>query len=148
MQTFLPYPSFELSAKVLDTKRLGKQRVETKQILTALDYKRVGGKYGWQNHPATLMWEGHYDLLVCYGITICEEWRARGYKDTLLPWFTERLHNRSENFQPTWIGDPAFHASHRSNLLRKDPEYYGKFGWVEAPDLPYVWPVTKEGKNG
>jgi hypothetical protein len=143
MQTFLPYPSFELSAKVLDTKRLGKQRVETKQILTALDYKRIGGKYGWQNHPATLMWEGHYDLLACYGAVICMEWRSRGYKDTLLPWFEARHLTRSEDFNPSWVGDEAFHASHRSNLLRKDPEYYGKFGWAEPPDLPYVWPVTK-----
>ena len=33
------------------------------------------------------------------------------------------------------------HASHRSNLLRKDPEHYMQFGWTEPPDLPYVWPV-------
>lgn len=33
MQTFLPYANFEASAKVLDYKRLGKQRVEAKQIL-------------------------------------------------------------------------------------------------------------------
>lgn len=33
------------------------------------------------------------------------------------------------------------HASHRSNLLRKEPEYYTQFGWTEPPDLPYVWPV-------
>jgi hypothetical protein len=42
---------------------------------------------------------------------------------------------------PPWWGDPAFHASHRSNLLRKDPVWYGQFGWAEPPDLPYVWPV-------
>lgn len=33
MNTFLPYPSFDESAKCLDYKRLGKQRVEAKQIL-------------------------------------------------------------------------------------------------------------------
>lgn len=36
MQTFLPYPSAERSARVLDTKRLGKQRVECLQILATL----------------------------------------------------------------------------------------------------------------
>lgn len=36
MQTFLPYPSFDLCARVLDDKRLGKQRVECLQILKAL----------------------------------------------------------------------------------------------------------------
>jgi hypothetical protein len=38
------------------------------------------------------------------------------------------------------LGDEAFHASHRSNLLRKDRDYYGAFGWTEPDDLPYVWP--------
>ena len=36
MQTFLPYKSFEKSAKCLDYKRLGKQRIETWQIYSAL----------------------------------------------------------------------------------------------------------------
>ena len=30
-------------------------------------------------------------------------------------------------------------------LLRKDPDYYGRFGWSEPPDLPYFWPVPKDG---
>jgi len=33
MQTFLPFPDFAESAKCLDNRRLGKQRVEAKQIL-------------------------------------------------------------------------------------------------------------------
>ena len=33
MQTFLPYADFAQSAKVLDMKRLGKQRVEVLQLL-------------------------------------------------------------------------------------------------------------------
>src|SRR3546814_11842397 len=40
---------------------------------------------------------------------------------------------------PPWLGNAAFHASHRSNLLRKDPGFYGRYGWPEPPDLPYVW---------
>ena len=36
MQTFLPYADFPGSAKVLDRKRLGKQRVECCQILNTL----------------------------------------------------------------------------------------------------------------
>lgn len=36
MQTFLPYPDFQESAAVLDQVRLGKQRVETFQIMQAL----------------------------------------------------------------------------------------------------------------
>jgi hypothetical protein len=42
---------------------------------------------------------------------------------------------------PPWFGRDEFHAAHRANLLRKDPEYYGQFGWTESPDMEYVWPV-------
>ena len=40
---------------------------------------------------------------------------------------------------PDWLGNKKFHASHRANLLRKDYEYYSKFGWGENPKSPYVW---------
>jgi hypothetical protein len=43
---------------------------------------------------------------------------------------------------PKWLGNADFHASHRSNLLRKEPSHYSQFHWVESPDLPYVWPVA------
>ena len=36
MQTFLPYPDIEKSLNSLDSKRLGKQRVEAYQILNIL----------------------------------------------------------------------------------------------------------------
>jgi hypothetical protein len=36
MQTFLPYSDITESMRVLDNKRLGKQRVETYQIISAI----------------------------------------------------------------------------------------------------------------
>lgn len=134
MQTFLPYPSFRDSARVLDYRRLGKQRVECKQILTAL---ASGG--AWSNHPATKMWRGYEPCLAYYGAMICEEWISRGYKDTLQQWFLGQTLQYARA-TPHWLGDPDFHAAHRSNLLRKDPIFYGKYGWTESPDLPYLWP--------
>ena len=80
MQTFLPWPDFATSAKALDMRRLGKQRVETLQILKAL----TDENYGWQHHPATKMWRGYEVGLVNYGVAICAEWITRGYKDTCL----------------------------------------------------------------
>lgn len=43
---------------------------------------------------------------------------------------------------PKWLGNDKFHASHRSNLLRKKPEYYSSFGWKESDNLPYIWPIN------
>jgi hypothetical protein len=51
MQTFLPYNDFVKSARVLDYKRLGKQRVEGMQIINAItginrkDGKPYKGQY-------------------------------------------------------------------------------------------------------
>jgi hypothetical protein len=148
MQTFLPYPSFRESARCLDTKRLGKQRVEAKQILIALGYG-VGEHEGnpesrWRHHPAVRMWRGHEFYLADYSLAICAEWASRGYRDTLREQFHmvwTRVGSRQIQEVPAWIGDSAFHASHRSNLLRKFPDHYSRFGWSEPSDLEYVWPV-------
>lgn len=158
MQTFLPLPCFADSASVLDDKRLGKQRAEAKQILIALGVP-VGPHDGnpasrWKNHPAVRMWYGFERALASYAITVCDEWRARGYRDTLTEQFVEASEWIRLTFSdiapssvcgvPDWLGRPEFHASHRANLLRKSPEHYGRFGWSEPADLPYVWPTLAE----
>jgi len=135
MQTFLPHTSFDESAKVLDRQRLGKQRVEVLQLLRALN----GETTGWRNHPACVMWRGYEVALANYGLAICKEWIRRGYKDTCFDKIF-KYNNRIVSLPP-WIGDNGFHASHRSNLLRKDPIHYGQFGWSEPNDLPYIWPI-------
>lgn len=139
MQTFLPYPSFVDSAKCLDNKRLSKQRVEAKQIFLALTIP----EYGRKNHPAVKMWKGHEGYLLVYTQEMCKEWRKRGFEDSVMAWTsTVAKEQPVESFlKPAWIGNENFHASHRSNLLRKDPEWYGNFGWTEPDDLPYVWPT-------
>jgi hypothetical protein len=119
---------------VLDRARLGKQRVETLQILNAL----MGLSKGWTNHPATKMWAGYEGALWLYGQTMIGEWVARGYQNNMVLPGTFKA---DDIVFPKWLGDPAFHASHRSNLLRKDPLWYNQFGWTESPDLAYVWPA-------
>lgn len=148
MQTFLPCASFIDSAACLDYRRLGKQRVECKQILQALGVP-IGGPVrdkpsSWRSHPATRMWQGHEYSLCMYAIAVCKEWRSRGYRDTLLPQFEAAaswLLQYDDNDRPPWLGNEDFHASHRSNLLRKLPDHYSQFGWTEPNDLPYVWPL-------
>ena len=135
MQTFLPLPDFRESARVLDWRRLGKQRVEVKQPLNALE----GRSKGWTNHPATNMWRGYETALRAYGDVIIGEWVRRGYNNNMSPFLPQ---DEAVIYSyPPWFGDPAFHRSHRSNLLRKDPKWYGQF-WDERADLEYVWPTT------
>lgn len=135
MQTFLPYPDFAKSVACLDWRRLGKQRVEAMQLLNILTGDTT--KKGWVNHPACLMWKGRHEALALYMNYCINEWIGRGYKNTMQLWtnWTE-----STIIMPNWFGDPAFHASHRSNLLRKDVGWYGQYNWDEPHDLEYVWP--------
>jgi hypothetical protein len=140
LQTFLINADFYESAKCLDYRRLGKQRVECKQILNAL----LGRSKGWRNHPATSMWRGYEQALCKYGAVICDEWIRRGYKDSLFPFFMDlwaELGDEDYPENPPWLGNEDFHAAHKSVLLRKDPEYYGQFNWSVPNNLEYIWPV-------
>lgn len=155
MNTFLPYPNFAESAKCLDRQRLGKQRVESLQLLKTV-FTSTGG---WRNHPAAKMWHGYAPALAAYGVTMCDEWINRGYKDTCRDkirylWAAVLIHKpynitgwtgdvvTTQYEVPSWLGDPDLHSSYRSNLLRKDSVWYGQFGWTEPNDLPYIWPST------
>jgi hypothetical protein len=136
MQTFLPYPDFAASAKVLDRQRLGKQRIETMLILRVLR----GESQGWRNHPAVEMWAGYENALVAYGLAICAEWVGRGYRDTCAAKI-DALRVDGEVRMPPWLGDEAFHRSHQSKLVRKLPEHY-RSAFPDVPDdVEDVWPL-------
>lgn len=128
MQTFVPCSTFEACARVLDYRRLGKQRVEAQQILNALAH---GG--GWSNHPATRMWKGYEPALRMYLRTMILEWMKRGYQNTMYvpPATRYRL--------PPWWGGPI-HLSHRKALLHKDYDHYRQY-FRGKPELNYHWPV-------
>lgn len=139
MQTFLPYADLRASCVVLDDRRLGKQRVETFQILRALTWPT----YAWKNHPAVAMWRGFVPGLVRYGVENCREWTRRGYSDAVLPQLLAWSDGvaPADPELPAWFGVEELHLSHRSALLRKDPAFYRPlFGPEEPDDLPYLWP--------
>jgi hypothetical protein len=138
VQTFLPYPDFAESARCLDSRRLGKQRVEASQILRTLERFDDSQHPGWRNHPAVRMWRSFEDALRRYMNATIMEWTGRGYRNTMA---LADIAGAPE--MPPWLGDPAFHAAHRANLLRKDPVYYRRFGWTDAPTLPYIWPIPR-----
>jgi hypothetical protein len=145
VQTFLPDPDFARSAQLLDTRRLGKQRVETLQVLRAL----VIPGYGWRHHPAARMWRGYEEALAAYGLAMCKEWCGRGHADTCADKIAAEISGARPRTQaqlrrakklPPWLGDEAFHLAHQSNLVRKDPDFYRPFFPDVPDDLEYIWP--------
>lgn len=130
MQTFLPYPDYVKSAASLDRARLGKQRLECRQIMRA-----ALGSSGWSSHPATLMWRQHLQALARYCLAIDDEWIARGYVHTMEP-----LRLAGRVVDPWWLGDERFHLSHKRALIFKMPEHYQR-QWPQIKGrLEYVWP--------
>ena len=165
MQTFVPFQDTYQTARVLDQKRLGKQRVETLQIFLGVLRINLDGspKLGrtWGDHTVGKMWKDNLHGLLIYQDIIVSEWRERGFKDTcwvkskvamhrsgvldpdIDPESTDMLPKwvRDEYEMPVWWGREDVHSSHRAALLFKAPEFYEQYGWTEEPVYNYVWPV-------
>ena len=146
MQTFIVYNtkskklediriSFRKTARILDMKRLGKQRVEAMQILDILVRNK---QVTWKNHPAVKQWKGSEFYLFFYIEAICNEWTKRGYKDSCLKKsFNIIKKKKLGKIIPKFLFSRKFIKSHRSNLIRKDSKFYSKYFGNLRSDLPY-----------
>ena len=155
MQTFLPHVDFERSARALDIRRLGKQRVECIQVVRGLT--REG--YGWRHHPAVKMWKGHEEALGCYALTCCAVWTELGFADTCAATIRADLAEAgvtevrsqfelaSAGVLPSGLGSQEFHRAHQSALVRKDPAFYRPRFPDIADDLPYLWPGSADASG-
>ena len=144
MQTFLPSPSPDDSARILDSVRLNKQRLEGLQILGAL----ADPTRGYANHPAIVMWRGRTEALACwYLAAICDECDRRGIADNTQMRQRIMAHSLTETMPavgwvlPWWVSTEALHLSHRRNLAHKHESYARMFGAEIGEKPPYVWPV-------
>lgn len=135
MQTFLPYADYEQAARCLDDARIGNQCY--RECLTLYNG-------GWQNHPASKMWQGYSSSLARYALALALElqYRRRPCAGKWIRYWSDRVLPSSQD--PPWLGDLDFHRSHQSNLLRKNPVWYRQFNWDVPDDLPYIWPTPKD----
>ena len=121
VNTFLVHPDYSISAKILDDRRLGKQRVEAQQIIDAIIELKAGNTTrGWVNHPATRSWVNNVESLKLYFNSVVIEWVARGFVNNYELY--QDVDPQSE--KPYWVDCPAVHYSHMAQLIQKDPLYY------------------------
>lgn len=132
MQVFLPYSDFYASVESLDSKRLGNQIHNEAYVLM---------RGGWPNHPAAKIWAGYHHALSLYALAGLDVLKARGYEYPRWYTYYEEIASLEENTGlPAVVGYEPFHASHRSQLLKKNPKWYSQFGWKELPgEFSYVW---------
>jgi hypothetical protein len=137
MQTFLPYPDFWQSVRALDNARLGKQRVEAMQILTAIETQGA-----WKHHPAVLMWRKYTTALKVYHNACLREWERRGFVNNM------RYFQTPDNIAfPRWLGYEPLHQSHRAMLMYKQKmgdvrgtDYIAMFSGITQYRSEYFWP--------
>lgn len=160
MQVFLPESNFKHCAEVLDHKRLVKQLLEGRQIMTVLAGESPSN--AWRNHPAVKMFKGYEHDLYFYLKAIRTEMEQRGYKwennwqvikDTYRRNFIDQPYER-----PFWMEDEEMHTrvmiTHRGRLWEKDPAYYAQYegeghifmDYVCCPDkgCTYFWSTHEQ----
>lgn len=155
MITWLPYPVFYDSVHCLNDYHLGRVMFEAGVILDHL--VGTGHEKVWKRHRASIMWRGYESALGFYWSLSVREYADRGRismravpYDFRHDYTTNTLHYAADKFvpldqieYPEWLGNEDFHASHRSNLLRKDKDFYSLYRWGEPDDLPYLWPLQE-----
>lgn len=147
VQTFILSDDIKIIFKLLDDRRLGKQRVEAHQIINIIEQNNSNKKIAWQNHPAVLMWKNNVDYLKYYFNLCVTEWIARGKNNNY------QLYDLPLNIEePSWWGFKPLIYSHQANLYIKNPWYYGQAlqhveGIMSSIELfnqytkiGYIWP--------
>lgn len=153
MQVFLPESDFDNAAKQLDTKRLVKQLLEGRQIMTILVGESKSN--AWRNHPAVRMFDGHPIALYNYLAAIRKEMERREYKWEKNWHEIERMaEGITDTGLPNWMvnEDTFYHVltTHRGRLYEKAPELYPQYraeyeiyqNYVCCPGkCTYYWPT-------
>lgn len=154
MQVFRPYVDWWMSARVLDDKRLGKQRVEAKQVMMVI-LRKMGlirdGRRGWLNHPIVIMYYNggrpYFRDLIGYFNACVEEWRRRGMASSISLSNIEHLISSVASAE----GHPLTHAhevEYRRVLILKSPEHYLRaFRREEILEVFETEPVLISGVN-
>lgn len=88
---------------------------------------------------------GHEHHLFLYIVALQEECMRRGIAGSAAFVKAETLSSqfkleKKRPLPPPWLGDKAFHRSHKSNLVRKNPDHYRKFFPNVPDDLDYIYP--------
>ncbi len=135
---FIPYSDPIEIAKILDYKRLGKQRVEARQILSIITGEAKWT--AWRNHPAVLMWKPYISELKYYYDIMVLEWVKRGYVNHM------PLYGIGKIEMPWFMYCKPILDSHKATLLRKNHDHYKQFFSVSQKYLSrnVIWPIIGE----
>lgn len=142
MLTFLPQVGYADTARRLLDAQLEAQCEQAWGILEALESGE--GK----SSLAVQMWRGYERSLCIYGLTMCLEWRiGRRHTDGNMGSRFAELDDELKRAglsaaKPPWLGkhEVDIQRSHRSNLLRRWPEYGSIYSGSVPELMPMIYP--------
>lgn len=162
IQTWLPHANLLASAAALHPDDLARQRIHNWQLISLLSCYLVSDENlwhcCWREHPLVLQWKNYLPFLMEYNRAVAKVYNrgsATGGQlmpasqpDPVLTQCEELFDAAVEagacdaevSFVPGWIGNAGYHASHQSNLVRKNPEFYSNLFPNVTENLKYVWP--------
>ena len=131
MQIFIPYEDAFATARVLDNKRLNKQIIECKQIVSAA----LGESTAWRNHPVVLMDKDYTPWVNWYMLVLRNEQVVRkGNTSKADAAYNSSMISSIEPSRPYFLGLELLHRSHRSRLYVKDNIHYASFADSRMPN--------------
>jgi len=122
MITFLVWEDYAENARILDNRRLGKQRVEASQIIRILERLQSGEKKGeipWSKHPIIKCWEGYLPSLKQYYNAVVSEWVRRGFRNNMPLYPLEDCASK-----PPWVFNEKVCYAMYAQLILKDFAQY------------------------
>lgn len=105
MNIFLPSLNFKECAEILDDKRLNKQILECKQILSMILKKKEDASYNspYLHHPVVINYFNQEHHVVEYALAMCKEFNYRFNKQhSLRLWFISHTTPARSDFEPIY----------------------------------------------
>lgn len=155
MNIFLPYDRFYDCASTLDDRRLTKQILECKQIITIIEKKHADPSYKspYLNHPVVQHYFNSPNFIVNYALAMCREFKYRfNHEHSYLLFFDQRLdpnhytfdhvsiiYAAGSKYSPLCIRETrpnVVHKLFKEKLIRKwlvDKEQDRPAGWTRRP---------------
>lgn len=153
MITWFTRFSFDRSAADLTDITLGQQIDEGYEVFKALTGQ--DSKVD-DNAPVLRMWEGYEFALGLYVMCAGDQFtRIRRNIDMTFYEVYNDMQVMKQNDPefvyeaPPWFRDADLCRSHRSNLIRRQPENYNDGRWPGTPPvMPYLWPFIDDSEDG
>ena len=129
------------TASVLDKKRLHKQVIECRQILSALE----GKSNAWRNHPCTIQYEKHKLWLMLY-MECLASWLEGDKYRALIASCQAHI-----EYKPYWHTEDYFDQMKR-RLFTKDSKHYAQWAHLGTSEVNWYfvegeWRYYENGKR-